>query len=114
MTRSSRRSSWRVWLPPASPSGCNDPGKETSDDDSKSRSILASEDRKASAFDAMRRKTLKSLLFGSGYIGLRALATGLPASLLLAPPQAQANDACGATASVPQYLILRPRPRAIP
>ncbi len=29
-----------------------------------------------------RRKALLTTLFGSGYIGLRALATGLPAALL--------------------------------
>jgi hypothetical protein len=43
--------------------------------------------------DAMtlnRRNALLTTLFGAGYIGLRALATGLPASLLLAPRRALA------------------------
>ncbi len=39
-----------------------------------------------------RRNALMSTLFGAGYIGLRALATGLPASLLLNPRQALAGD----------------------
>ena len=38
-----------------------------------------------------RRQALLSTLFGSGMIGLRALATGLPASLLLNPRRALAD-----------------------
>lgn len=38
-----------------------------------------------------RRQALLSALFGTGYIGLRALATGLPASLLLDPRRALAD-----------------------
>src|SRR5258708_2056937 len=38
-----------------------------------------------------RRQALLSTLFGTGMIGLRALATGLPASLLLDPRRALAN-----------------------
>ncbi len=37
-----------------------------------------------------RRQALLSTLFGTGYIGLRALATGLPASFLLDPRRALA------------------------
>ena len=54
-----------------------------------------------------RRQALLSTLFGSGYVGLRALATGLPASFLLAPRRAlAANPApvCGA-ATKAQYFI---------
>jgi hypothetical protein len=40
-----------------------------------------------------RRDTLMSTLFGAGCIGLRALATGLPASLLLDPRKALAAPA---------------------
>jgi hypothetical protein len=38
-----------------------------------------------------RRDALLSTLFGAGYVGLRALATGLPASLLLRPRAALAD-----------------------
>src|SRR4249920_701440 len=38
-----------------------------------------------------RRQALLSTLFGSGMIGLRALATGLPASLLIDPRRALAD-----------------------
>jgi hypothetical protein len=38
-----------------------------------------------------RRDALLSTLFGTGYVGLRALATGLPASLLLRPRNAFAD-----------------------
>jgi hypothetical protein len=40
-----------------------------------------------------RRQAILSTLFGSGLIGLRALATGLPASLLLNPRRALAGGA---------------------
>ncbi len=55
-----------------------------------------------------RRQAITSTLFGSGYIGLRALATGLPASFLLNPRRALAADpqpGC-ATQSKAQYIIL--------
>jgi hypothetical protein len=55
-----------------------------------------------------RRQAMMSTLFGSGYIGLRALATGLPASFLLNPRRALAADpapACGA-AEKAQFVIL--------
>ena len=54
-----------------------------------------------------RRNALMSTLFGAGYVGLRALATGLPASLLLRPRLALADPtppAC-ATAAQAQYII---------
>jgi hypothetical protein len=38
-----------------------------------------------------RRRLLASTLFGAGYVGLRALATGLPVSLLLDPRRALAQ-----------------------
>lgn len=48
-----------------------------------------------------RRDLLKSALLGSGAIRLRSLATGLPASFLLAPSTARAE-----ALTTPQYLIL--------
>lgn len=53
-----------------------------------------------------RRSALLSTLFGAGYVGLRALATGLPPSLLLNPRQALAasGSACG-DSSRAQYII---------
>ena len=55
-----------------------------------------------------RRQAITSTLFGTGYVGLRALATGLPASFLLNPRRALAADpapACGAPDKA-QYIIL--------
>jgi hypothetical protein len=54
-----------------------------------------------------RRDALMSTLFGAGCIGLRALATGLPASLLLDPRRALADvppSGCAAPAKA-QYVI---------
>jgi hypothetical protein len=53
-----------------------------------------------------RRNALLSTLFGAGYVGLRALATGLPVSLLLNPRRALAAGptAC-TTATKPRYII---------
>jgi hypothetical protein len=54
-----------------------------------------------------RRQALMSTLLGAGGIGLRALATGLPASVLLSPRRALASPppaGCGATKA--QYIIL--------
>jgi hypothetical protein len=54
-----------------------------------------------------RRDALLSSLFGAGYVGLRALATGLPASLLLRPREALAdptNPMCMMQAKA-QYII---------
>jgi len=55
-----------------------------------------------------RREALLSTLFGAGYIGLRALATGLPASILLNPRRAlAAGPAAGcATTTKAQYILL--------
>ena len=53
-----------------------------------------------------RRQALRSTLFGASYVGLRALATGLPAALLLDPRKALADvpAACPA-ASKAQFII---------
>jgi hypothetical protein len=57
-----------------------------------------------------RRKAIMSTLFGSGLVGLRALATGLPASFLLNPRKALADmpdsgaPSCGSAAAA-QYII---------
>ncbi len=55
-----------------------------------------------------RRQALLSTLFGTGFVGLRALATGLPAALLLDPRRALADvppSGCAA-ANKAQYVIL--------
>jgi hypothetical protein len=56
-----------------------------------------------------RRDVLLSTLFGAGYVGLRSLATGLPAALLLDPRKALAGVPAGgspaACASKAQYII---------
>jgi len=49
-----------------------------------------------------RRKVLMSTLFGAGYVGLRSLATGIPAAVLLRGPRALADN----NASRAQYMIL--------
>jgi hypothetical protein len=54
-----------------------------------------------------RRDALLSTLFGAGYVGLRALATGLPAALLLDPRRALADSpppAC-ASSQKAQFII---------
>jgi hypothetical protein len=54
-----------------------------------------------------RRQALLSMLFGTGAVGLRALATGLPATFLLDPRRALAANAapsCAAQAKA-QYFI---------
>ena len=55
-----------------------------------------------------RRQALMSALFGAGYVGLRALATGLPASFLLNPRRVLADNAAAACVnkSKAQYIIL--------
>jgi hypothetical protein len=55
-----------------------------------------------------RRESLLAGLFGTGYIGLRAMATGLPTWYLLNPRRATAQDLqCAITAKENlQYLIL--------
>jgi Protein of unknown function (DUF1501) len=54
-----------------------------------------------------RRHALSSAFFGAGYVGLRALATGLPASLLLRPHEALAapNPVACAAADKAQYIV---------
>lgn len=54
-----------------------------------------------------RRQALMSALFGGGYLGLRALATGLPISFLLNPRRALADGtlAC-ADKTRAQYIIM--------
>jgi hypothetical protein len=54
-----------------------------------------------------RREALMSALFGAGYVGLRALATGLPASFLLNPRRAlAAGGAMCVDPSKAQFVIL--------
>jgi hypothetical protein len=55
-----------------------------------------------------RRDALLALLFGSGLVGLRALATGLPAWFVLNPRNASAADLQCALAAIDklQYLIV--------
>ena len=56
-----------------------------------------------------RREALLSVLCGAGYVGLRALATGLPAGLLLNPRRALAavgNGGACAAASKAQFIIM--------
>src|SRR5437660_12678042 len=53
-----------------------------------------------------RRKVLMSSLFGAGYVGLRALATGIPAAVLLRGPRALADAATCANPSKAQYIIM--------
>jgi hypothetical protein len=55
-----------------------------------------------------RRDALLSTLFGASYVGLRALATGLPAALLLNPRRALAGTGLApcAAASKAQFIIV--------
>jgi hypothetical protein len=55
-----------------------------------------------------RRHVLWSALFGSGYVGLRALATGLPISFLLNPTRAYADTPDGGPPAPgsAQFLVL--------
>jgi hypothetical protein len=52
-----------------------------------------------------RRQALMRTLFGAGAVGLRALATGLPASFLLNPRQALAQGAMCLNTAKAQYVI---------
>src|SRR5580693_4705806 len=54
-----------------------------------------------------RRDALLSTLLGTGYVGLRALATGLPAAFLLDPRRALADAplACGIPTGKAQFVI---------
>lgn len=56
--------------------------------------------------DHTRRKLLLSTLFGGGFIGLRALATGVPLSLLVSPRIARAEPPPACAGIAPQFLIL--------
>ena len=53
-----------------------------------------------------RRQVLLSSIFGAGAIGLRALATGLPASFLLNPRKALADNPTPGCAGKAQYFII--------
>jgi hypothetical protein len=55
-----------------------------------------------------RRNLLMSTLFGAGYVGLRSLATGIPAAVLLGGTRALADTPAGtcADASKAQYIIM--------
>jgi hypothetical protein len=55
-----------------------------------------------------RRNALMSTLFGASWVGLRALATGLPASLLLDPRRVLADPAaaCGSIAKA-QFIVFQ-------
>src|SRR5690348_10812917 len=88
-TRSSRRSSPRAWRLRRSPSAFEDRGE------GKEQLMIS------------RRQALMSTLFGAGYVGLRALATGIPAAVLLDPKRAAADPpapACGDPTKA-QYVI---------
>ena len=54
--------------------------------------------------DFSRRQALLQGLFGTGMLGLRALATGLPAAFLAKPFAALAEEACNPARA--QYLVL--------
>jgi hypothetical protein len=57
--------------------------------------------------ETSRRKVLMSTLFGAGYVGLRALATGIPASVLLQGRRAFADGAPAcADKSKAQFVVL--------
>jgi len=53
-----------------------------------------------------RRNLLASTLFGTGYLGLRALATGLPLSLFVKGRRALADGSACADSSKAQYIIM--------
>jgi hypothetical protein len=52
-----------------------------------------------------RRDALRTALFGAGMLGLRSLATGLPAAILLNPRKALAQSACPPVGTA-QFVIL--------
>jgi hypothetical protein len=51
-----------------------------------------------------RRDALRSTLFGAGYVGLRAMATGLPVAFLLNPRRALASPMC--MSQKPQFIVM--------
>jgi hypothetical protein len=65
------------------------------------------------SIDGATRRASLGWLFGAGGIGLRALATGLPASFLVRPLRAQAAEVCADKAAA-QYLILSTSPAGDP
>ena len=52
-----------------------------------------------------RRSLILSGLFGTGYLGLRALATGIPMGILASPTTAKADEPA-ATCTKPQFIYL--------
>src|SRR5262249_50971375 len=63
-------------------------------------------DVRSMKMEISRRKLLLSTLFGAGAVGLRALATGLPASFLLSPRKALADlPTMCANRDKAQYII---------
>ena len=58
--------------------------------------------------DASKRRFLRNSLYGAGLLGLRALASGIPISILANPRKAAAETPVCKTGSLPkaQYLIL--------
>src|SRR5258707_902476 len=54
-----------------------------------------------------RRNVLMSTLFGTGYVGLRALATGIPAGVLLRGSRALADTTTCVDKSKAQFIILQ-------
>jgi hypothetical protein len=58
---------------------------------------------KPANIDSTRRKVLLSSVFGAGWLGLRALATGLPISLLTGSRTAHADQTCDPAKA--QYLV---------
>src|SRR2546423_1646298 len=54
-----------------------------------------------------RREAILGMLFGAGLVGLRSLATGIPAAILLDPRKAfaGAGGASPSGATKPQFLI---------
>ena len=55
--------------------------------------------------DESKRRFLRTSLYGAGFLGLRALATGIPMSILANPHKARADVPTTCNAN-PQYLIL--------
>ena len=56
--------------------------------------------------DRTRREALLCALFGAGWVGLRALATGLPIGMFLHPRRTDAAGACDPALTSPKYLII--------
>ncbi len=54
-----------------------------------------------------RRNVLMSTLFGAGYVGLRSLASGIPAAVLMKGTRAFADGSATTTPGTPQYFIMQ-------